>query len=158
MSTTADPISTPESHVIVPSDLLGSLTISPDELIEFPAGLFGFPEARSFILLPAQRPGLFWLQSADHPGLVFLLADPFPFFDGYSVELAPADRAELQATESSEIAILTIVTLPATRTESPTANLQGPLALHLSAQRGTQLAIGDSEWGTRCELNLERGG
>ena len=156
MSTTAVPISAPEPNVIVQSDLLGPLTISADQLIEFPAGLFGFPETRSFVLLPAQREGLFWLQSADRSELLFLLADPFLFFDDYAVDLSTADRTELRAEEAGEVGIFTIVTLPPTREEAPMTNLLGPIAINLRARRGKQFAIADSEWGVRCPLDLPR--
>jgi flagellar assembly factor FliW len=140
--------------MIIPSDLLGPLTVSEEEVVQFPAGLYGFPECQRFVVVPAEREGLYWLQSLDHAALAFLLADPFAFFDGYSVDLAPTDLAELQATESSEIGLLAIVTLPRTRHERPTANLQGPLAIHLGAQRGKQLAIAESEFGVRCAFEL----
>jgi flagellar assembly factor FliW len=142
--------------MIVHSDLLGPLTVSPEELISFPNGLFGFPECQSFALVPAARDGMFWLQSTDHGTLAFLLADPFLFFDGYVVDLAAADRSELEAEDAGEIAILAIVTLPHTREEPPTANLQGPLAFNLRARRAKQLAISDSEFGVRCPLDLSR--
>ena len=140
--------------MIVQSDLLGAIEVTEDDIIDFPAGLFGFPECRSFILLPAARDGVYWLQSIEHGALAFLLADPFQYFDGYSVELPMADRKDLQVTTQSEIIVLAIVTLPRSREEMPTANLQGPLAINLVSRRGKQLAIGESEHGIRCPISL----
>lgn len=150
----------PALHIISPrrmqlaSDLLGSLDVSDRELIRFPNGLFGFPECREFALVPAAREGLYWLQSSDYSALTFLLVDPFLAFRGYSVDLPPNDLTELGAGEASDVAILAIVTLPAARTEQPTANLQGPLAINLTARQAKQMAIGESEWGVRCAFDI----
>jgi flagellar assembly factor FliW len=144
----------PAAGVAVTSDLLGALTVPAESVFTFPVGMYGFPECRRFALLPAGREGLFWLQSLEHATLIFLLADPFHFFTGYAVELSSGDRAELQVTAAADVAVLCVVTLPRTRDEAPTANLQGPLALNFAAGRGRQLALSESRWGVRCEMEL----
>ena len=96
----------------VSSDLLGTLAVAAEAVFTFEAGLFGFPECRRFALVPAGRPGLYWLQSLEHTALAFLLADPFPHFPDYAVELGAADRAELGVHEAGEVAVLCVVTLP----------------------------------------------
>jgi flagellar assembly factor FliW len=144
-------------RMIVDSDLLGSLSIEPGALITFPAGLLGLPECRTFALVAAAREGMFWLQSAEHSALTFLLVDPFVFFPGYAVDLQPADLAELgggRHAAASQIAVLAIVTLPGSRDELPTANLQGPLAIDLATRRGKQVVISDREFGVSCPVDL----
>jgi flagellar assembly factor FliW len=143
-----------DRYVNVSSDLLGPLAVGQSDVMDFPAGLFGFPECRSFVLLPAERQGVYWLQSAEYSALTFLLVDPFLVCPGYSVDLGAADLAELQAREVSDVAILAIVTLPHERSEPPTANLQGPIAFNLRTQRARQIAISDSDYGVRYEITL----
>lgn len=138
----------------VASELLGALRVAPDAILDFAAGLLGFPECRRFALVPAGREGLFWLQSLDYSALTFLLADPFPYVAGYDVELGALDRLELQARDAADVAVLCIVTLPRTRHEPPTMNLQGPLAVNLRARAGRQLVLGDTQWGVRAPLPL----
>jgi flagellar assembly factor FliW len=142
--------------VIVPSDILGPLTLPDDRLLSFPAGLLGLPECRNFVLLPTERDGFFWLQSGDHSALAFLLVDPFLFFDGYSIELGPRDLRELCASEDSDVAVLAIVTFPADRGQPATVNLQGPLAIHLDSRLGKQLVVENSVFGLRASLDLSR--
>jgi flagellar assembly factor FliW len=136
------------------SDLLGPLTVSPDDLFDFPAGLFGFPECHRFALVPAARPGVYWLQSAEYGPLVFLLVDPFVVHEGYAVDLGNGDLAELKAETQSPIAILSIVTLPRESGEQCTANLQGPLAFNMKRKVAKQLAISDSAFGVRTPVVL----
>lgn len=147
------PASRPEH---VSSDLLGPLAVARDAIFTFAEGVFGFPECRRFALLAAGRPGVYWLQSLEHGTLTFLLADPFRFVPGYSVELGDADQVELGAHEPADVAMLCIVTLPRTRDERPTANLQGPLAFNMRTQDARQLALGDARWGVRWALDLDQ--
>ena len=63
--------------MIVESELLGEVSVEQDELITFPTGLLGFPACREFVLIPSEREGLYWLQSAEPSPLAFLLVDPF---------------------------------------------------------------------------------
>ena len=140
--------------VIVPSDILGNLTVPEEEIIHFRTGLVGLPDCRSFVLLRTERPDSFWLQSVEHSALAFLLVDPFVFFDGYAVEVGPAEMAEIGATEDSDIVLLSIVTLPANRGGDPTANLQGPLAINLDARRGRQMVVEGETFGVRHPFKL----
>ena len=144
--------------VIVDSQLLGPLTVSENEIFFFPSGLFGFPECRSFVMLPAERPGFYWLQSVEHSALAFMLVDPFLFFEGYAVDLGFSERADLVVENADDAAVLAIVTLPRSASEPATVNLQGPIALNLNARRGKQLVLQDNEYGVRCPLDLSKAG
>lgn len=154
MMATAAPLFQPQPDMTLHSDLLGTLEVDAEELIEFPVGLFGFPECRRFIVVATERDGFLWLQSADHSALVFLLVDPFLHFPGYAVDLPTADLHELDATEAADVAIFAIVTLPASREEQPTANLQGPIAFNFKQHTAKQLAISESEFGVRSPFRL----
>jgi flagellar assembly factor FliW len=140
----------------IQSDLLGTLHVEPGELLDFADGIFGFPDCHRFALVATEREGMYWLQSADHSTLAFLLIDPFLHFEGFEVELGAAERAELGADEPADVAILSIVTLPPSRAERPTANLQGPLAVNLRTRRALQLALAESRWGVRCAVDLAK--
>ena len=143
-----------DQNMTISSDLLGPLEVEEDELISFPLGLFGFPECQSFILVGAEQAGLYWLQSAEHSTLTFLLVDPFVFFQGYAVDISDADLRELEVAGPDEVSVLAIVTLPASRSASPTANLQGPLALNTRTRMAKQIVLEDDDHGTRCPFAL----
>jgi flagellar assembly factor FliW len=72
------------------------------------------------------------------------------------VHLPPADRKELLVESQANVIVLAIVTLPRSRDEMPTANLQGPLAINVASRRGKQLAISESPFGIRCPIDLTR--
>ncbi len=145
--------SEPVDGVVFESQLLGSMAVPEHQIFNFHQGLFGFPEAHRFALLPAQRDGLFWLQSQEFEALTFLLVDPFACVEDYAVDLGPKDVGELMPKDASEIAVLAILTLPNKRRETATVNLQGPLALNHKKRVGKQLAL-ESAYGIRFPVAL----
>lgn len=139
----------------VASSLFGSINVRPQDVLEFPFGLLGFPECRNFALIAGQSSGTYWLQSIEHPVLVFLLVDPFLAFKDYSVDLSTADLASLKITSPDDVAILTIVTLSRSPDESATTNLQGPLVLNLRTRVGRQVTIDKPGLDVRVPVDLK---
>lgn len=143
-----------EARRTVSSELLGEIRVPEESVFHFPQGLYGFEDARSFVLIPAGREGLFWLQSADFSALAFLLVDPFRWVDNYNVDLPDAELVSLAPADAGDVAVLAIVTLPRNSEERPTANLQGPVTLNVRKRVGRQIVIQDSVYDTRHELDL----
>ncbi|MGI8507761.1 MAG: flagellar assembly protein FliW [Gemmatimonadaceae bacterium] len=141
------------STIAVVSDLLGTLTVQPSAVITFPHGLLGFPECRSFILLPSEREHVYWLQSMDYSTLAFLMVDPFIFFDGYTVDLAATDIVH-SVTSPDDVTVLAIVTLPQRRSEKSTANLQGPVVINTRSCEGHQVVLADGRYAIRETFDL----
>ena len=139
------------STISVASDILGPLTVEPASVLTFPKGLLGFPECRSFVLLPSERTHVYWLQSMEYTSLAFLLVDPFMFFEGYTLDLGMTD---LHSVSPEGLSVLAIVTLPAAAGELPTANLQGPVVIHTARGEGNQVVLSDSSYGIRESFAL----
>jgi flagellar assembly factor FliW len=137
--------------ITIASDILGTLTVESSSVLTFPKGLLGFPECRSFVLLPSERTHVYWLQSADYSSLAFLLVDPFVFFEGYTLDLVATD---LHAASPDEVSVLAIVTLPGAPGELPTANLQGPVVIHTGLGQGSQVVLAESSYGIREAFEL----
>jgi flagellar assembly factor FliW len=139
------------STITITSDILGTLTADSSSVLTFPKGLLGFPECRSFVLLPSERTHVYWLQSVEYSSLAFLLVDPFVFFEGYTLDLGATD---LQPASPDEVSVLAIVTLPGAHGELPTANLQGPVVIHTRLGEGSQVVLAESRWGIRESFTL----
>jgi flagellar assembly factor FliW len=137
--------------ITIASDILGTLSVDSTALLAFPRGLLGFPECRTFVLLPSERAHVYWLQSVDYSSLAFLLVDPFIFFEGYTLDLAATD---LHAASPDEVSVLAIVTLPSEPGERPTANLQGPIVVHTRLSEGSQVVLAESSYGIRESFTL----
>ena len=132
----------------------GAPAVAADATFIFERGLFGFPECRSFVLVPAPRDGFYWLQSTEHDTLCLLVADPFPLFRGYSVDLPDLDAAELGVTTPDEVAVLVTITLPDANGRVGMANLQGPIVLNVADRRGRQVVLHGPAWRSREPVDL----
>lgn len=136
----------------IETKLFGSIEIAPDQVLHTSDGVLGFPACREWVLLDGARPGTAWLQSAEHPALAFLLADPFSAFEGYAVELAMPELDRIGASEASDVAVFAIVTLPGAPNEPATANLAAPIVVDVTARRAAQVIISDGRWSVKAPL------
>lgn len=132
--------------IVIPTRLFGPLRVAQDSWINFPEGLLGFGGDRSFVLLPAAREGLYWMQDIGDSAVAFLVADPLLFEPTYAPELPlpPAD----------ELAVLCIVTLGATNDAPCSINLQAPLVIDFASRTGAQLLAANPSYATRVEIDL----
>jgi flagellar assembly factor FliW len=148
----------PSHNVALAVDLGGADIGEPSNAangpFRFEQGLYGFPDCRTFVLVPAGREGFFLLQSTEHDALCLLLADPFRLFRGYSVDLPKLEEAALGASGPEDIAILVTVTLPDGPGRACTANLQGPIAFNVRARLGRQIILNKPVWGVRESVYL----
>lgn len=141
-------------RIVVQSELFGPLEVSGTELIRFREGLLGFPECRTWALLRGSKDGTAWLQSAEHPALVFLLVDPFVFFDGFTADLSESELRRLNAHDASSIALFAIVTLPGGGHDACSANLQGPLVINAADRLGMQVVFGEGAFDVRTPIPM----
>ena len=144
-----------DEQFVVASDVLGPLTVGPAELLQFPQGLYGFPDCHGWVLVPTKRDGLFWLQSTQHAPLAFLLVDPFMHFPCYAVDLSAADLARVGTSEPSEIIVLAVVTIGSRDGALPTANLQGPVVFNMCARQGFHIVLSVEGYGTREPFTID---
>ena len=135
--------------ITVPSSRFGDLEVPADSVIEFPAGIIGFPSAKSFIMLE-HKPPFSWLQSTQDPDLAFVVVDGFEFGQQFDVKPPVGDR-DTDFREDDEYAILIIVTVrPDPR--MTTANLKAPLFVNMRNRRGLQVIFDDPRYSTRFPL------
>src|SRR5918996_557015 len=122
----------------------GVVSITPEQLIEFPHGLIGFAKAVEFALLAApSNEGFYWLQSVIEPELAFLVTDPQPFFKDYDVPIREETQADLQLADTKDGRLLVICNRVG---EWLTGNLLGPLVINTVARLGQQMVLTEKTW------------
>jgi flagellar assembly factor FliW len=91
----------------------GVIEIDEAELINFPKGIPGFEKAKKYVLIghDSNDTSFFWLQSADDPGLCFVVADPFMVYDNYGVDVSDEDVKLLRITDANNVLTLVMVFL-----------------------------------------------
>ena len=90
----------------------GDIDVDERQKLDFPQGILGFENLRSFVLLDATQPPFYWLQSLDEPQIAFVLMDPAFFKPDYSPDISPDDLEEIGINAPDEQLVFTIVTIP----------------------------------------------
>lgn len=123
----------------------GSIDVPEDSIVEFPEGLVGLHDFRRFVLIDRPNSPMRWMQSMEVPELAFLVADPQMFVTDYRAEVPGTELETLGETNSDELAVGVICTIPENPSEA-TVNLRAPLVVDIRSRRGKQVVLTDSEY------------
>lgn len=124
----------------------GAITYQPEQVLNVPAGLFGFPGETEFLLLelPSARPIAF-VQSIHTPGLCFITLPAQIVEPAYHLMLKPGDAGALGYPDDAppvmgrDVLCLALLTIGH---EGPTtANLLAPLIIDIARHRGAQVIV-----------------
>ncbi|MGC4092237.1 MAG: flagellar assembly protein FliW [Polyangiaceae bacterium] len=133
----------------ITSQRFGALEVEEDQVLQFSAGVIGFPNEREFVLVPHNASGfLAWLQSTKTPALALPVVSAHAFGDKYpDVDIEPAlTNADLG--ESLEESALMVV-LCAPQGQPATVNLLAPIIVNAATRRGAQVILEGSRFTTR---------
>lgn len=127
----------------------GVISITEDDVINFPEGLLGFNELHRFVLLDDPSDEIFaWLQSCEDPGIAFPLLEPELFATNYKVQLTKHDMEILGLKSSEGIRTFAIITIPSDPTLM-TANLKAPVVINVSSRVARQCVLQDNSLAIR---------
>ena len=120
----------------------GEIDYTEDDILTFPAGLFGFEEEHQFLLLPFEGSTgtLLCFQSVQTPALAFVAMDPFSLLPDYAPVLQPNELKALGVADSQELAfyVLCVVKKPVA---DSTVNLKCPVAIHPGSRVAQQVIL-----------------
>jgi len=138
--------------MLIHSTQLGDIEVDEKKLIAFPHGLPGFPNEKSFVLLPYQAESPFgYLQSVAEPKLTFLVVDPFAFFKDYEFQLHDDMIQELELVTPDIAQVFNIVSVPG-KAEDMTTNLLAPIVLNTQTNKAVQVILERTSYTTRHRL------
>jgi flagellar assembly factor FliW len=140
--------------VKVQTKAFGPVEVEERQSVVFPQGLFGFEELRDYVLLDAEKPPFYWLQSLDKTQVAFVVVNPFLIRPDYEVNIGNEELAEIGIDAPEKALILAIVTIPPDGSPM-TVNLQGPLAINRESRQGKQAVLSDSRWKPRHDIMAE---
>ncbi|WP_199616758.1 flagellar assembly protein FliW [Paenibacillus alkalitolerans] len=130
----------------------GAIEIDETGIYTFPAGVPGFEYCKQYVLLqPSQDMPFCYLQSVENGDLAFLVTDPFLYYHNYEFQLSESQQIELKITQTEEIAIWSVVTVPASLQDA-TLNLKAPIILNVREKQGKQVILHETDYGTKHPL------
>lgn len=134
---------------------LGRVSITENDKIHFPSGLFGFEDYKEFALINSEYEPFYWLQSLQEKNLAFLVVDPFVFCTDYEIDVDDESLLSIGIDTPEKVKVMTIITIPVTG--SPvTANLQGPVIINKDTNTAKQVVLTDNRWSTKYKLIQEK--
>lgn len=124
------------------SKYFGEIEYLDEDVLSFPAGLFGFEEERRFLLLPFEGSAgtLLCFQSIQTPALAFVAMDPFALMPDYAPVLQSNELKDLGVEDSQELGfyVLCVVKNPVS---DSTVNLKCPVAIHPDTRVARQVIL-----------------
>lgn len=118
---------------------LGKVQVEPEQILQFPDGLYGFREHSEFALIEESAENPFkWLQSTTEADLAFIVIQPELVFSDYRPDVAREDLDSIGLSSVEQAIVFLIVTIPEDHPERMTANLQGPVLINRENRRGRQ--------------------
>jgi flagellar assembly factor FliW len=145
-STTTTPILHPPLHGPVTAE-----RVQPQHVVNFPAGLPGFEDCRSFVLMATDGDApLHYLTAVDGPEATFLVISPRQVDPAYRCNLTDVDARRLGATKDTTLVWLSLVTIESGGTV--TVNLRAPIVINPALMVGHQVIPHDTAYAVRHVL------
>lgn len=144
----------PESVTI--THTFGTLEVPREAVMRFVTPMWGFEGHQEFALLPAARAGLWWFISTGDTPTTFVLADPFIASDGYSIDLADAEREALALHDESDALALILLSMPSTPDQPVAGNFRAPLVFNMAERLVKQVVNRDEQYPLTMAVDLTR--
>ena len=136
--------------MIIKTKFFGEVEADEKEKINFPHGIPGFEEYKSFVLLDIEgKEDLKCLQSTDEISVCLLLILPWNYFSDYELELSDEEIKELEIESYSEVAVYNVLTVKEDRI---TANLMAPIVINVIKNKGKQIIFSGTKYSLRQEI------
>jgi flagellar assembly factor FliW len=130
-------------------DFYSNLVYSKEDIIAFPAGLPGFEENKSFVLVTIPDYAPFeWLVCVDGSKLRFAIINPLLFLPDYTPSIIKEQLIDLGIEKPEDVLLYSIVTIHENPFKS-TANLVGPIIVNKAKRLAKQIIVEDDRYTTQ---------
>lgn len=121
---------------------LKSVPINQDMQFNFPAGIVGFEQFKSFQVFHEDgKPTVFWLQSLDDSTVSFPIVSPELLDLEYQIELSDEDCALIGLESAADAVIVVIVYRSEAEGGKIAANTRSPVILNPKSRKGMQKVL-----------------
>ena len=132
----------------------GRITYAPEDVLEFPNGLFGFESEKQFLLLPfsGSQGNMLCLQSVAAPSPAFILMNPFSLKPDYAPILSKEELTLMGVSQSRELCYYVMCVAKEPVGES-TVNLRCPVVVNPDLHRAAQVILDTDAYHMRHRLD-----
>lgn len=127
--------------MLIETERFGTFELQDRKTLDFPKGIPGFEELKSFILLETEETKpLLWLQSTENKHIALPVVIPFEVLGDYYLDVRESELEDLSIESQSDLLILCVVVIPED-VKKMTANLASPIVINTKCGVGKQLII-----------------
>jgi len=120
------------------------MSVPDEKVLAFPSGVLGFPEWTRYVMLDHDTDAPFkWLHCVEEASLAFVVVDPAVFHQNYQIEISAEASVEVEGSETDELCLAVILTIPSDDPSAVTANLRGPLLMNPRTRLCKQLVLSE---------------
>lgn len=139
--------------MIVNSHRFGPIEVPEDKIITMERPILGFERLKRFCLIEMTELAPFhWMQSTEDPTVAFLVMNPVIFFSDYRIEINSQEIAELEVSDPASVETYVILTIQKDESDI-SANLQGPILINTTNNKGKQLVLVNSRYKVQHSIN-----
>jgi len=135
-------------EIEIESKPFGAITVSEQQIINFPLGLYGFEPYHEYALIDSRQPPFYWLQSVTECHIAFVVINPYLIWPDYVLDIPEGDLIRIEQPLSDDLLVFSIVTIPDDEARI-SCNLQGPLIMNRHRRLGVQSISMDTRWKTK---------
>lgn len=127
--------------MLIETERFGTFELTDKKALQFPNGIPGFEELRSFILMETEETKpLLWLQSVENKHIALPVVIPFELISDYYVDVRESELEDLKLDVPEDLLVLCVVVIPED-VKKMTANLASPIVVNAKRGIGKQLII-----------------
>ncbi|MDR0616395.1 MAG: flagellar assembly protein FliW [Synergistaceae bacterium] len=120
------------------STRFGEMEVDEGDIINFPAGIPGFEDKHSWILVGDEDNAIMWLHSIDDGSLALPVTTPESIKGDYNAKLPRESLEQIGELDIKDIILLIVVAIPPGRPWDMTANLRAPILVNWGSRVATQ--------------------
>lgn len=123
----------------------GEITISENEILEFPEGIITFEDEHRFVLISpcGENKYPMWLQCVDNENLCFILFNPFEFYENYSITVDNSELEKINVGDDTPVSYFVIAVVPEKYVDT-TVNMKSPVIINNENNKGIQVIAAEN--------------
>ncbi|MCL2252839.1 MAG: flagellar assembly protein FliW [Lachnospiraceae bacterium] len=134
--------------MIIETKNFGEIEINEQKIINFPAGIIGFPDLNDFALVHDDEKGagnVHWLQSLQETGFAMPVMDPLIVVPDYNPVIDDDLFGPIGNLVDNEMLILVTLTVPKD-IKTMSVNLKGPIIVNAVTRKACQVILEDKQY------------
>lgn len=136
----------------------GELEFQDDAIIHFDDGIYGFEDAKDYVLINHDDNGtIMTLQYTESSVPQFVVLDPFAIVENYAPLVSAADKHRMEVEKPDELKFLLIAIVKDNYLDT-IVNLKSPIVINPVTHKASQIFVENANYSMKHKVFNENGG